>query len=63
MKPYSEFKDRLFISAGATSDHIVEFYCDHIIPQQNILPIILTMGPQNETLLFNYENRLSLVSF
>lgn len=62
MKPNTEFRDRLFTSAGAASDRIVEFSCDHIIPPENILPIIVTKGPQREPLLFNYENRLSLVS-
>ncbi|KAJ8943643.1 hypothetical protein NQ318_005645 [Aromia moschata] len=60
MKPNSEFKDRLFISAGATPDRIMEFSCDHIIPPENILPIILTKGPKQENMLFNFENRMSM---
>lgn len=62
MKPNTEFRDRLFKAAGAQSDRIVEFSCDHIIAPENILPIILTHGPQNQQFLFNFENRLSLVS-
>lgn len=62
MKPNAEFRDRLFKVAGAAPDRIVEFSCDHIIPPENILPIILTHGPQKQPLLFNFENRLSLVS-
>lgn len=61
MKPNAEFRDRLFVGAGAAPDRIVEFSCDHIIPSENILPIILTKGPRHEPLLFNYENRLSMV--
>lgn len=62
MKPISEFKNRLFINAGADPHKIVEFACDHIIPPENILPIIVTNGAQNEALLFNYENRMKMVS-
>lgn len=61
MKPISEFKNRLFINAGAEPERIVEFACDHIIPAENILPIIVTKGAKNETLLFNYENRMKMV--
>lgn len=62
MKPNSEFRERLFIAAGGNSDRIQEFSCDHIIPAENILPIILTEGPKNNQLSFNYENRLSMVT-
>lgn len=61
MKPISEFKNRLFTNAGADPERIIEFTCDHIIPAENILPIIVTKGPKNETLLFNYENRMNMV--
>lgn len=62
MKPNTEFRDRLFKAAGVLAERIVEFSCDHIIPPENILPIILTQGPQGVPFLFNFENRLSLVS-
>ncbi|XP_028139738.1 ATP-dependent DNA helicase DDX11 isoform X3 [Diabrotica virgifera virgifera] len=58
MKPISEFRDRLFINAGAKPEKIFEFSCDHIIPPENILPIIVTKGQKNENLLFNFENRM-----
>lgn len=61
MKPNTEFRDRLFKAAGADATRIVEFSCDHIISPANILPIILTHGPQNQPFLFNYESRLTLV--
>ncbi|KAK5643588.1 hypothetical protein RI129_007433 [Pyrocoelia pectoralis] len=60
MKPVSEFKTRLFLGAGASSDRIVEFSCDHIIPPENILPLVVTRGLQGEKLLFNFENRFSM---
>lgn len=63
MKPISEFKNRLFINAGADPDRIVEFSCDHIIPAENILPIIVTKGANCENLLFNFENRMKMVTY
>lgn len=61
MKPIDEFRNRLFINAGANPGRVKEFSCDHIIPPENILPIIFTKGSNQETLLFNYENRFSMV--
>ncbi|KAB0799148.1 hypothetical protein PPYR_07028 [Photinus pyralis] len=60
MKPISEFRNRLFVAAGATNDRIVEFSCDHIIPPENILPLVVTKGLQGERMLFNFENRFSM---
>lgn len=61
MKPISEFRNRLFINSGAPSDRIIEFSCDHIVPPENILPIIVSKGPKKENLLFNFENRMNMV--
>lgn len=61
MKPLSEFRDRLFKSAGGLPEQIMEFSCDHIIPPENILPIIITKSLDDKPLLFNYENRFSMV--
>ena len=63
MKPVADFRKRLFINAGADGDRIVEFCCDHIIPAENILPIIVTAGLRKELLLFNYSNRSSMVIY
>lgn len=62
MKPISEFRDRLFKSAGGIPEQIIEFSCNHIIPPENILPIVITKNLENKPLLFNYENRFSMVS-
>lgn len=61
MKPVTDFRKRLFINAGADNNRIVEFCCDHIISAENILPIIVTTGLKKEPLLFNYNNRSSMV--
>lgn len=63
MKPISEFRKRLFEKAGAPPERIVEFSCDHVIPSENILTIIMSKSRKNENLLFNYDNRYSMVLF
>ncbi|XP_022912815.2 ATP-dependent DNA helicase DDX11 [Onthophagus taurus] len=60
MKPIEEFRERLFKNSGAEENRIVEFCCDHIVNKENILPVILTKGNQNESLRFNFENRFSM---
>lgn len=57
MQPVSEFRDRLFIAAGAEEKRIVEFSCDHIVPKENILPIILNSGPTGKLLDFSFGSR------
>lgn len=61
MKPNDEFRDRLFVGSGADPKRISEFSCDHIIPPENILPLILSKGPKQENLLFNLERRFNMV--
>lgn len=61
MKPTSEFRKRLFESAGALDGRIVEFSCGHVIPQDNILPIIITKNVEKQPLLFNFESRFLMV--
>ena len=60
MEPMSEFKDQLFISAGADPERIVTFSCDHIIPKENILTNIVCSGPTGIQFEFNYQNRQNL---
>ncbi|KAK9875672.1 hypothetical protein WA026_009468 [Henosepilachna vigintioctopunctata] len=57
MKPIAEFRERLFVGAGVERDKILEFSCDHIISQTNILPLVIDTGPLGNKLLFNFENR------
>ncbi|OXU22266.1 hypothetical protein TSAR_001674 [Trichomalopsis sarcophagae] len=57
MEPMSEFKEQLFISAGAKSERIVTFSCDHVIPKENILTCILKTGPTGIDFEFNFQNR------
>ncbi|XP_073477770.1 ATP-dependent DNA helicase DDX11 isoform X2 [Aquarana catesbeiana] len=57
MQPVSDFKQQLLISAGLSPDRIVEFSCGHVIPPENILPIVLCSGPTNQQLEFTYRKR------
>lgn len=53
----SDFKQQLLMAAGLQPDRIVEFSCGHVIPAENILPIVLCSGPTNQQLEFTYEKR------
>ncbi|XP_069821453.1 ATP-dependent DNA helicase DDX11 isoform X2 [Dendropsophus ebraccatus] len=57
MQPVSDFKQQLLVAAGLEVDRIVEFSCGHVIPPENILPIVLCCGPTNQQLEFTYEKR------
>lgn len=57
MKPFSEFRDRLFLACGADESRISEFSCGHVIPKQNILPIVVSSGPTSKALDFSYQKR------
>ncbi|KAJ8373528.1 hypothetical protein SKAU_G00041080 [Synaphobranchus kaupii] len=57
MQPVSDFKDQLLLSAGVTADRIAEFSCGHVIPPENILPIVLCSGPSGQELEFTFQNR------
>ena len=38
-------------------ERIVHFACGHVIPDENILPLVLTKGPSGRTLDFSYQFR------
>ncbi|XP_056373803.1 ATP-dependent DNA helicase DDX11 isoform X3 [Hyla sarda] len=57
MQPVADFKQQLLAAAGLQPDRIVEFSCGHVIPPENILPIVLCNGPTNQQLEFTYEKR------
>ncbi|XP_053574791.1 ATP-dependent DNA helicase DDX11 [Bombina bombina] len=57
MQPVADFKQQLLISAGLSPDRIIEFSCGHVIPPENILPIVLCSGPMNQQLEFTYQKR------
>ncbi|KAI1882536.1 hypothetical protein AGOR_G00251760 [Albula goreensis] len=57
MQPVADFRDQLLLSAGVSEDRISEFSCGHVIPAENILPIILCSGPSGQQLEFTFQNR------
>ena len=57
MQPISEFKQQLFLGAGASEERISHFSCGHVTPKENILPLVLQAGPTGRTLDFTFENR------
>ncbi|KAB7505816.1 putative ATP-dependent DNA helicase DDX11 [Armadillidium nasatum] len=57
MAPVDEFKQQLFLSAGASPDRIVEFSCDHVVPEQNVLALVVTTGPSSIPFDFTFKKR------
>ncbi|XP_037246608.1 ATP-dependent DNA helicase DDX11 isoform X1 [Falco rusticolus] len=57
MQPVADFREQLLSCAGMDPARVVEFSCGHVIPPENILPIILCNGPSNQQLEFTYQTR------
>uniref|UniRef100_A0A3B5MYU6 DEAD/H (Asp-Glu-Ala-Asp/His) box helicase 11 n=1 Tax=Xiphophorus couchianus TaxID=32473 RepID=A0A3B5MYU6_9TELE len=57
MQPVSDFKQELLFSAGVKEERITEFSCGHVIPPENILPLVLCAGPSGQELDFTFQNR------
>uniref|UniRef100_A0A3Q3ARE9 DEAD/H (Asp-Glu-Ala-Asp/His) box helicase 11 n=1 Tax=Kryptolebias marmoratus TaxID=37003 RepID=A0A3Q3ARE9_KRYMA len=57
MQPVSDFKQELLLSAGVEEERIAEFSCGHVIPPENILPLVLCSGPSGQELDFTFQNR------
>uniref|UniRef100_A0A3B3VJ91 ATP-dependent DNA helicase DDX11 n=1 Tax=Poecilia latipinna TaxID=48699 RepID=A0A3B3VJ91_9TELE len=57
MQPVSDFKRELLFSAGVKEERITEFSCGHVIPPENILPLVLCAGPSGQELDFTFQNR------
>ncbi|KAM9854598.1 ATP-dependent DNA helicase DDX11 [Aulostomus maculatus] len=57
MQPVSDFKRELLFSAGVGEERITEFSCGHVIPPENLLPIVLCSGPSGQELDFTFQNR------
>ncbi|XP_076158449.1 ATP-dependent DNA helicase DDX11 isoform X1 [Alosa pseudoharengus] len=57
MQPVADFKEQLLLAAGLTEERITEFSCGHVIPPENILPIVLCAGPSGQELEFTFQTR------
>ena len=38
-------------------DRIVNFSCDHIVPPENVLPLVIKCGPSSKVLDFSFQKR------
>lgn len=59
MQPFSEFTDQLFLLTGAPSSRISTFSCGHVVPDSNILPLVVERGPGGRVFDFTFTNRNS----
>ncbi|XP_029810719.1 ATP-dependent DNA helicase DDX11 [Suricata suricatta] len=57
MQPVSDFREQLLARAGAEAERVVEFSCGHVIPPDNILPLVICSGPSSQELEFTYQKR------
>ncbi|XP_035381632.1 ATP-dependent DNA helicase DDX11 [Electrophorus electricus] len=57
MQPVTDFKQQLLLSAGVSEERIAEFSCGHVIPPENILPVVLCVGPSGQELEFTFQTR------
>ncbi|KAM9672544.1 LOW QUALITY PROTEIN: ATP-dependent DNA helicase DDX11 [Trichechus inunguis] len=57
MQPVSDFREQLLACAGVGVERVVEFSCGHVIPPDNILPLVICSGPSNHQLEFTYQKR------
>ncbi|CAK6443073.1 unnamed protein product [Pipistrellus nathusii] len=57
MQPVSDFREQLLACAGVEAERLVEFSCGHVIPPDNILPLVICSGPSNQQLEFTYLKR------
>ncbi|XP_039766628.1 ATP-dependent DNA helicase DDX11 [Ornithorhynchus anatinus] len=57
MQPVADFREQLLACAGVGAERVVEFACGHVIPPDNILPLVLCSGPSNQPLEFTYQKR------
>ena len=43
--------------SGAPIERISNFSCDHIVPQENVLPLVIKCGPTSKLLDFSFQRR------
>ncbi|KAJ3269942.1 DEAD H (Asp-Glu-Ala-Asp His) box helicase 11 [Terramyces sp. JEL0728] len=55
LSPVQEFINELVPSVDPSKIH--QFSCDHVIPPDQMLPIVLKSGPSGKEFKFTYENR------
>ena len=61
LQPIEETRLRLF--RGLLPSDIKFFSCNHIVPPESILPIVVTRGSSGKKFDFSHSSRSSLFSF
>jgi chromosome transmission fidelity protein 1 len=59
MEPIDLIYQQLF-SKKKEEKKIIKFQCDHVIPNENILPICLSSGPTLKEFDFTFKNRTNI---
>ncbi|XP_054094060.1 ATP-dependent DNA helicase DDX11 isoform X4 [Callithrix jacchus] len=57
MQPVSDFRQQLLACAGVEPERVVEFSCGHVIPPDNILPLVICSGISSQPLEFTFQKR------
>ncbi|XP_012634894.2 ATP-dependent DNA helicase DDX11 [Microcebus murinus] len=57
LQPVSDFREQLLACAGVEAERVVEFSCGHVIPPDNILPIVLCNSISGQPLEFTFQRR------
>ncbi|KAF2349030.1 DEAD2 [Trinorchestia longiramus] len=60
MKPMKEFREQLYLGAGAPANRVLEHSCGHVVAPDCVLPIALTAGPTGLALDLTHGKRDSL---
>ena len=53
----AEFRDQLFLAAGAAPERVMSFSCEHVVAGANLLPRVLCSGPSGARLDFSLKFR------
>ncbi|KAF4519675.1 hypothetical protein B566_EDAN016765 [Ephemera danica] len=57
MSPLSEFTDQLLQGSGVPKSKITCFTTDHVVPPENICPLILPIGSSGQDLEFTHQKK------
>nr|CAA67895.1 CHL1 protein [Homo sapiens] len=57
MQPVSDFRQQLLACAGVEAERGGGVFCGHVIPPDNILPLVICSGISNQPLEFTFQKR------
>ena len=47
----------IYLAAGAAESRIIHFSCDHVVPGDHLLPLVLSQGPTSTKLDYSFQYR------